>query len=68
VETLVVWGRQDPGAIHASAVEAVKHMPHARLVTFEECGHKPMFEYTALYNRTVRDFLRARKFEQAAAT
>jgi pimeloyl-ACP methyl ester carboxylesterase len=46
----------------------VKHMPHARLVSFEECGHKPMFEYTALYNRTVRDFLRARKFEQAAAT
>lgn len=60
VETLVVWGRQDPGAIYESAVEAVKHMPRARLVTFEACGHKPMFEYTDLYNQTIRDFLQAR--------
>jgi len=58
VETLVPWGRQDPGAVYASAVEAVEQMPRARLVTFEKCGHKPMFEHAAKYHETMREFLR----------
>ena len=58
VDTLVAWGREDPGAVYASAVEAVKQMPRARLVTFEKCGHKPMFEHTAKYHETMREFLR----------
>jgi pimeloyl-ACP methyl ester carboxylesterase len=33
-------------------------MPRAEFVTFEKCGHKPMFEYPARYNETVRAFLR----------
>jgi 2-hydroxy-6-oxonona-2,4-dienedioate hydrolase len=56
-DTLVVWGREDPGAIYASAVEAVKRMPKARLVTFEKCGHKPMYEYPEQFNREVLAFL-----------
>jgi len=58
VETLVAWGREDPGAVYASAVAAVKQMPRARLVTFEKCGHKPMFEHRAKYHETMREFLR----------
>ena len=56
-DTLVVWGREDPGAIYASAVAGVARMPRAKLVTFEKCGHKPMFEHTARFNETVKDFL-----------
>jgi 2-hydroxy-6-oxonona-2,4-dienedioate hydrolase len=56
-DTLVVWGREDPGAIYASAVEAVKRMPKARLVTFEKCGHKPMYEYPERFNQEVLTFL-----------
>jgi 2-hydroxy-6-oxonona-2,4-dienedioate hydrolase len=58
VRTLVIWGRQDPGAIYASAVAGVKRMPNARLVTFENCGHKPQFEYPDQFNREMRDFLK----------
>src|SRR5437667_1741526 len=31
VNTMVVWGREDPGAVYQSAVDAVKRMPRARL-------------------------------------
>jgi pimeloyl-ACP methyl ester carboxylesterase len=57
VDTLVMWGREDPGAIYASAVAGVKRMPRARLVTFEKCGHKPMYEHTDQFHRELRAFL-----------
>jgi 2-hydroxy-6-oxonona-2,4-dienedioate hydrolase len=57
VETLVIWGREDPGAPYASAVDAVRRMKHAKLVTFEKCGHKPMFEHPKRWNELVREFL-----------
>jgi 2-hydroxy-6-oxonona-2,4-dienedioate hydrolase len=56
--TLVLWGRQDPGAVYASAVAGVKRMPNAKLVTFENCGHKPMFEYPEQFNSEIRAFLK----------
>lgn len=61
VDTLVMWGREDPGALYASAVEAVRQMPRARLVTFEKCGHKPMFEHPTKYHEALRDFLRGKR-------
>ena len=39
----------------------VKQMPRARLVTFEKCGHKPMFEHPARYHEALRDFLRDKR-------
>jgi len=57
VETLVVWGREDPGAVYAQAQAAVPRMPKARLSTFEQCGHKPMLEWTDKYNQLCRTFL-----------
>jgi len=59
VETLVVWGREDPGAIYESAVEAVRRMPAATLKTIEKCGHMIMFEQSEQYNQVVRNFLRS---------
>jgi 2-hydroxy-6-oxonona-2,4-dienedioate hydrolase len=55
-ETLVVWGRDDPGAIYESAVAAVKRMPRARMTSYSQCGHKPMLEHTASFNALIRDF------------
>ncbi|HET7669423.1 MAG TPA: alpha/beta hydrolase [Burkholderiales bacterium] len=57
VDTLVVWGLEDPGAAYSSAVDAVRQMPRAKLVTFEKCGHKPMFEHPHEYHRALRAFL-----------
>lgn len=56
-DALVVWGREDRGAIYASGLAGAKRMPRAEFVTFEKCGHKPMFEYPDRYNETVRKFL-----------
>jgi 2-hydroxy-6-oxonona-2,4-dienedioate hydrolase len=58
VESLLVWGREDKGAIYESAVTGVRRMPKAQLITFERCGHKPMFEHPDSYNELIRDFLR----------
>ncbi len=57
VETLIIWGRDDPGAPLASAEAGVKLMPRARLEVLDDCGHMVMFEHAAQYNRIVRDFL-----------
>ena len=57
VETLVVWGRQDPRGLHAQAVAGVERMPNARLVTYEECGHLPFLEKPDQYNADIRAFL-----------
>jgi pimeloyl-ACP methyl ester carboxylesterase len=57
VETMVVWGREDPGAVYQNAVDAVKRMPRATLVTIEKCGHMIMFERPDAYNTAVRNFL-----------
>jgi pimeloyl-ACP methyl ester carboxylesterase len=58
IDTLVVWGREDRGGIYESAVAAVKRMPRAELVGFDNCGHLPMLENPELYNRTVSEFLK----------
>jgi len=55
--TLVVWGRDDRGGSLESAVVSVARMPNARLVTFDACGHYPMIEHPAEYNRLVTEFL-----------
>lgn len=57
--TLVVWGRDDKGGSLESATAAVKRMPNARLVTFDACGHYPMIEHPAEYNKLVTAFLAA---------
>lgn len=57
VPTLVLWGKQDPGARYDEAVKAVDRMPSARLVAFDECGHFPMLEHPSQFNRVIADFI-----------
>ena len=39
VDTLVVWGLDDKGALLEHAERAVERMPQAKLVTYEQCAH-----------------------------
>ncbi|MDP2138452.1 MAG: alpha/beta hydrolase [Candidatus Didemnitutus sp.] len=40
----VIWGREDPIAVHAIAERLVRENPRARLVTLEGVGHYPQLE------------------------
>jgi 2-hydroxy-6-oxonona-2,4-dienedioate hydrolase len=57
VQTLVLWGKQDPGARYDQAVQAVSRMPNARLVAFDDCGHFPMLEHPEQFNRMIAGFV-----------
>ena len=57
VRSLVVWGKNDKGGVYESAVAAVKRMPRAELIAFDDCAHLPMLEHPGPYNAAVRKFL-----------
>ncbi len=57
VPTLVVWGRDDKGGIYESAVAAVKRIPRAEMVVFDQCAHMPMMEHPKKYNALIHGFL-----------
>lgn len=55
--TLVVWGREDE-LLPLSAGEKFRdHIPGAKMVVFDQCGHVPQIEKPADFNRAVIDFL-----------
>jgi pimeloyl-ACP methyl ester carboxylesterase len=41
---LVVWGRHDVMVYDSGAQRLLDAVPHARLVTIEDCGHCPQIE------------------------
>jgi pimeloyl-ACP methyl ester carboxylesterase len=57
--TLLVWGRNDRMVALAQSRRLARAMPHARLSVLERCGHLPMIERPAEFNRLLADFLRA---------
>ena len=56
---LVIWGRDDRMVPLAQSRRFVDRVPHARLEVFDRCGHVPMLECPAEFNRTLAEFLRA---------
>jgi 4,5:9,10-diseco-3-hydroxy-5,9,17-trioxoandrosta-1(10),2-diene-4-oate hydrolase len=56
--TLLIWGGRDALVPVEHGERAVKLLPNARLEVIENCGHTPMFEQPAVFNRLVREFLR----------
>lgn len=55
--TLVIWGRQDQFLPVAHLDTLKRLMPHAETVVLDPCGHAPMLETPAKFNRLVLDFL-----------
>lgn len=57
VPTLFTVGRMDR-VTTVSEVETAQHkLPHSHLVVLEGCGHMPMLEQPAIFNKEMRDFL-----------
>lgn len=55
--TLVVWGEKDRLVRRPNAFAFRDGIPGARLVMYERCGHVPMLERPADFNRDVLAFL-----------
>jgi len=54
----VVWGREDPIAVHAMAERVVARVPDTPLRTLDGIGHYPMLEAPAPFAAAVRAHLR----------
>ena len=55
--TLLVWGKQDAVVPLSAAETFQKAIKGARLVTFDNCGHRPEIEKSAEFTREVEAFL-----------
>jgi 3-oxoadipate enol-lactonase len=55
---LVVWGREDRLVPLARSERLLRRLPQARLHVLERCGHLPMLEQPAAFNRAAEGFLR----------
>lgn len=56
--TLVLWGRHDRLIPLAHGEYYARHLPHAELRVFENCGHMAPFEKTAEFVEAVATFIR----------
>ena len=57
VPTLLIWGKDDTITPPDVALTFKHHIPQAELTFIEECGHAPMIEHPAAFNRLTLDFL-----------
>jgi pimeloyl-ACP methyl ester carboxylesterase len=57
--TLILWGEKDPIAPPQDAVYLEKNIPRAKLKILGGCGHSPMQEQPARFDREVWEFLQA---------
>jgi 2-hydroxy-6-oxonona-2,4-dienedioate hydrolase len=64
--TLLVWGNQDTVTPPFVAEEFHKLIPNSELKFIDKCGHAPMMEQPADFNRILEEFLI--KIKQSAAT
>ena len=64
--TLLVWGNQDTVTPPFVAEEFHKLIPNSELKFIDKCGHAPMMEQPADFNRLLEEFLI--KIKQSAAT
>ncbi len=64
--TLLVWGNQDTVTPPFVAHEFNKLIPNSELKFIDKCGHAPMMEQPAEFNRILEEFLA--KIKKSAAT
>lgn len=55
--TLIIWGKQDGLIKLADGEQFKREIAGAELVVFDQCGHVPMVEKAADFNKTVLAFL-----------
>lgn len=55
--TLLIWGRQDIVTPPEAADGFQRHIPHAKMVWLDQCGHAPMIEKPEQFARAVVEFL-----------
>jgi pimeloyl-ACP methyl ester carboxylesterase len=55
--TLVVWGEHDTICPPVIGRRIVERISGSRLMTIPDCGHNPMWEQSAAFDRVVLDFL-----------
>lgn len=58
VPTLLVWGRNDRITPPDVAEAFLEHLPNAELHFIDRCGHAPMMERPAAFNKILLAFLR----------
>lgn len=61
VPTLIVWGKEDRIIPVGLAYSMHRRIRGSRLIVYERCGHVPMMEKAAEFNRDVEKFLEARR-------
>ncbi|WP_370907507.1 alpha/beta fold hydrolase [Chitinophaga sp. RCC_12] len=57
VQTLLIWGTEDKITPPEVALEFRRYLPHATLVMIDKCGHAPMMEQPAEFNKILETFL-----------
>lgn len=57
----LIWGRNDKITPPEVAMEFNELLPDAELIWIEHCGHAPMMEQPAEFNRCLKDFLEKTK-------
>jgi pimeloyl-ACP methyl ester carboxylesterase len=57
VPTLIVWGRNDRVVPATDAFGYAERLPNSRVVIFDRCGHVPMAERPARFNRLLERFM-----------
>ena len=57
VPTLVIWGRQDKFLPISHLATFMKLIPGAQAAVIDNCGHAPMIEHVAEFNRLALGFL-----------
>jgi pimeloyl-ACP methyl ester carboxylesterase len=56
--TLLIWGRDDRVVPASDAPGYVRRIPDSELIVYDDCGHLPMAERPARFNRDLERFLK----------
>lgn len=65
---LLIWGEDDPITPWDVAMDFNRHLPQSTLRMLPQCGHVPMMERPAEFNRILEDFLQMQHVFPKAGT
>ena len=54
---LLLWGKQDTIVHYSAAADTLAALPISKLISYDECGHCPNFEYPEDFNKKVLEFI-----------